>query len=353
MNIYFLQNSAAHYNCNLFNTLSREENIENVVVITRSLIGPVERNLQGVNLHVKPSFVKYLFEIMKVLPMKNVIVVYDGHSSFLVSFFLCIIGLFYKIRLVLWSLGAVPLRPKGLRGKLGDILAKLYCHSSEFIVCYGSHAKDYFVSLGISARKLYIAQNALPLPKIEIKDKYQKNNKQLEKVKIVFVGALKPQKNIELLIKVIAHHPYIKLDIIGDGPCFEEFRLIALNHNADNIVFIGSLFGSELSNRLVSYNFAVLPGLGGLAINTALSHGLPVICGPADGTEQDLVIDGHTGILLQSVTFKSLETAILNLLEKPNLCEEMGGNGQKLISEKYTVEEQAKVFMDVFNQVSV
>lgn len=353
LNIYFVQNSAAHYNCNLFNAISREKNIENVVVITRSLIGPVEKNLKGVNLHVKPNLIKYLLEIMKAASLKHAIVVYDGHSSSVASVALCITGLFFRLHLILWSLGAVPSRPKGLRGKFGDILAKLYCYSSEYIVCYGSHAKQYFASLGISVNKLYIAQNALPLPEIGIMDQYHKDNSRSEEVKVVFVGALRPQKNIDLLVKVIAHHPNIKLDIIGDGPCLEEFRSMVIKYNADNIVFVGPLFGSDLSKRLVSYQFAILPGLGGLAINTALSHGLPVICGPADGTEQDLVIDGYTGLLLQSVTFKSLETAILNLSGKLTLCEEMGSNGQKLISKKYTVKEQAKVFMDIFNQVGI
>jgi glycosyltransferase involved in cell wall biosynthesis len=44
----------------------------------------------------------------------------------------------------------------------------------------------------------------------------------------------------------------------------------------------------------------VLPGLGGLAINDAMMCGKPVICGEADGTEKDLIIDGTTGYLLHS-----------------------------------------------------
>jgi len=351
LNIYFVQSRAAHYNCKLFSEIAKKKNIDKVVVITRHLIGPVEKNLNGVDLIVRPGWIGFLLEVLRALTSRAGLIVFDGHSSFPASLFLCFAGKLYESNLVLWSLGAVPLRAQGFRSKIGDNLSKLYCSYSKFIICYGSHSKRYFLSLGVATDKLYVAQNALPHPEIPISDKIHNKDKASEEAKIVFIGALNPQKNIDLLVKVVACHPHIALDIIGDGPYLEELRSISFQCKADNVSFIGPLFELELSKRLNSYDFAVLPGLGGLAINSALSHGLPVICGPADGTEEDLVIDGHTGLLLDSVTFESLEAAILDFSVKLSKCHEMGKNGQNLISQKVTVEEQLKVFMHVFNQI--
>ena len=351
LNIYFVQSSAAHYNCMLFSEIAKEKDIDKVVVITRYLIGPVDENLNGVDLVVRASWVGFLLEILKVLTSRVGVIVYDGHSSFPASLFLCFAGNLYGRRLILWSLGAIPLRAQGLRAKIGDHLSKLYCSYSQFVICYGSHAKQYFASLGVSVDKLYVAQNAVPGPEVAMSAKTLGKGKNKLEAKVVFVGALKPHKNIDLLVNVVACHPNIALDIIGDGPYLGELLSISSQYKAENVSFVGPLYELALSKRLLSYDFAVLPGLGGLAINSALSHGLPVICGPADGTEQDLVIDGHTGFLLASVTFESLEAAILDFSGKLPKCHEMGENGKNLISQKVTVEEQVKVFMHVFRRI--
>ena len=44
----------------------------------------------------------------------------------------------------------------------------------------------------------------------------------------------------------------------------------------------------------------VLPGTGGLGLNEAMAHGLPMIAGYADGSADDLVVDGETGYRLRS-----------------------------------------------------
>ncbi len=47
--------------------------------------------------------------------------------------------------------------------------------------------------------------------------------------------------------------------------------------------------GRNLDSYFSSADLFVLPGTGGLAVQEAMSHGLPVIMGQGDGTNDDLV----------------------------------------------------------------
>ena len=44
----------------------------------------------------------------------------------------------------------------------------------------------------------------------------------------------------------------------------------------------------------------VLPGTGGLALNEAMAHGLPLVSGYGDGSADDLVQDGVNGFRLRA-----------------------------------------------------
>ena len=53
--------------------------------------------------------------------------------------------------------------------------------------------------------------------------------------------------------------------------------------------FIGAKHGDELKPYFAEADLFVLPGTGGLAVQEAMSHGLPVIVAKGDGTQDDLV----------------------------------------------------------------
>jgi len=87
--------------------------------------------------------------------------------------------------------------------------------------------------------------------------------------------------------------------------------------------------------------FAVLPGLGGLAINQAMCHQVPVICGPADGTELDLVENDVTGIRLSEATPETLAAAMERLARDPELANAMGRNARDLVRQRFTIDHCA------------
>jgi glycosyltransferase involved in cell wall biosynthesis len=93
----------------------------------------------------------------------------------------------------------------------------------------------------------------------------------------------------------------------------------------------------------------VLPGLGGLAINQAMMHGLPVVCGPADGTERDLLAGGKVGRLLDRVTPESLASAISDLAASD--LRSMGLAAQERIAAGFTLTCQVEAISDLVHAV--
>ena len=89
----------------------------------------------------------------------------------------------------------------------------------------------------------------------------------------------------------------------------------------------------------------MLPGLGGLAINHAMMLGRPVICGRADGTEQDLVIDGETGFYLEPLDETSLANILVLLARDPTRAKHLGRRAREHVNETATVEKMVERLM--------
>ena len=82
----------------------------------------------------------------------------------------------------------------------------------------------------------------------------------------------------------------------------------------------------------------LLPGTGGLALNEAMAHGLPLISGYADGSADDLVQDGVNGFRLRQFSSLEISQKLSKLLANTNLKEAMGAASRDLISSRFSFE---------------
>ena len=80
-----------------------------------------------------------------------------------------------------------------------------------------------------------------------------------------------------------------RLVIIGDGPERDFARSRLQKKFIRSAEFIGARHGAELKPYFTEADLFVLPGTGGLAVQEAMSYGLPVIVAQGDGTQDDLV----------------------------------------------------------------
>jgi glycosyltransferase involved in cell wall biosynthesis len=83
----------------------------------------------------------------------------------------------------------------------------------------------------------------------------------------------------------------------------------------------------------------VLPGTGGLGINEAMAHRLPIVSGFADGSADDLVVDGENGFRLREGTPKELAQKIAAMIDNTELANRMGEKSREWITGKFAFRE--------------
>ena len=190
---------------------------------------------------------------------------------------------------------------------LARIREKIYkwlYRKAMVLVPYGSLYKQYLLGLGISEEKIVVAQNTIDVESIV------RNNPSRtlgsfnhSTVRILYVGALAPQKRIDTAIEAVSQlidvGVNVSFDIVGGGRIFDDLKSQLLRKSDKvraGIYLHGAKYGEELKEFFLSSDVFLMPGTGGLGVNEAMAYGLPIISTIGDETVFDL-IDGN-GYLL-------------------------------------------------------
>lgn len=255
-----------------------------------------------------------------------------------------------------WSLGAIPGRPATWHSHIGDRLQQIFTQRCEAVISYSTYGASFFQDLGVPVEKTLVAHNTLDeqatfkaiedcRPHVEdLRQELQLTSHSVA----VFSGTINKGKKLDLLlyafsrVKTLSNVSDPRLLIIGDGPSLEEMKSLSCKLGISNSVLFVGRQHEMISAYFLLAQFAVLPGLGGLAINHAFAHGLPVICGPADGCELDLVHSGETGVYLPLMNEENLAQAMISLYRDPGLCARLGANARLLVTNKITLSSCAQ-----------
>lgn len=244
-----------------------------------------------------------------------------------------------------WGLGAPP------AGKAESLLRSKFLNSLDALIAYSKAGAEQYAACGISPRKIFVAANAVssrptqPAPERPIAYQDGKPN-------LLFVGRLQERKNLDLLLQACAALPANitpKLTIVGDGP--DRVRLEALAKNVfPAAYFTGAKHGTELDSYFNQADLFVLPGTGGLAVQQAMAHALPVIVGQADGTQGELVRP-ENGFVLATANLETLTSALTSVLSDPAKLRQMGLASYRIVSEEVNLEIMLESFAKAIKSV--
>lgn len=233
-----------------------------------------------------------LWHIIKNRPNTILCVNNSTQLTEYLAIFLCkILG----IRFVWWTHGydhgisKLPNFIKYLKKKY----VLFFLNKGNSIIVFADKGRDYLISNGISAEKIFVAPNTLDTSKlIEQKQTLEKqmsykdilvelNLKKDDKV-ILFSGQLNKNKKVENAIyatELVAKNiPSIKLVMIGGGSEYNRLTDLARQHIPSNSIFLGDLFDDLILAKWFSVaQLYIMPGYVGLAIIHAFSYGLPFI----------------------------------------------------------------------------
>jgi glycosyltransferase involved in cell wall biosynthesis len=169
----------------------------------------------------------------------------------------------------------------------------------------------------------------------------------------LFVGRLQARKRLDLLFRACAALPATlqpRVLVVGDGPARAEFEA-AGKQFYPRTEFVGGRHGQELEPFFAQADLFVLPGTGGLAVQQAMAHGLPVIVAQGDGTQDDLVQPG-SGWQVPPGDAAALQNALEQALANIPRLRMMGGEAFRIVVEDINLDTMAQAFATAVERVS-
>jgi glycosyltransferase involved in cell wall biosynthesis len=244
-----------------------------------------------------------------------------------------------------WGLGA----PKA--GNTEKLLRKKFLDSLDGIIAYSQAGARQYIDAGMKPERVFIAPNAVA-PRPQHQPAFRAAEFRDGKASLLFVGRLQERKRLDILLQACARlpsHLQPRLTIIGDGP--DRSRLEALAHSVYPAAqFTGARHGDQLEPFFDQVDLFVLPGTGGLAVQQAMAHGLPVIVGKADGTQVELV-KPENGWLLPGATVENLTATLKSAIGDVGRLREMGKASFRIVDEEVNLEVMVQGFVNAIQTI--
>lgn len=246
-----------------------------------------------------------------------------------------------------WGLGAPPL--SGLLSRLRQTRRVQFLNQFDALISYSRRGADEYAALGFPREKVFIASNAVsprPLWPIPLRP-----STFMGRPTLLFVGRLQARKRVDDLLRACAEidlQP--RLIIVGDGPEREHLERLA-KQVYPSAELIGAKHGAELKPYFTGADLFVLPGTGGLAVQEAMSYGLPIIAARGDGTQDDLVRES-SGWQIPPDDQHALLRAIRTALSDVARLRKMGAESYRVVSEEINLEKMVETFIRALNSLA-
>jgi glycosyltransferase involved in cell wall biosynthesis len=253
-----------------------------------------------------------------------------------------------KLPVLGWGLGAPPV--SGFLAVWRRWTRLRFLGSLDGLIAYSRRGAEEYRLLGVSPNRVFVAPNAVASrptqPPPDRPTEFQ------NRPVVLFVGRLQARKRLDNLLHACAALPVRlqpRLWIVGDGPARKDFEDLA-EKIYPGAEFVGARYGEELEEYFKAADLFVLPGTGGLAIQQAMSFGLPVIVAEGDGTQDDLVRP-ENGWRVPPEDLSDLKETLNNALSDPARLRRMGKESYRIVAEEVNLETMVAVFLEALASV--
>src|SRR5215204_6101437 len=170
------------------------------------------------------------------------------------------------------------------------------------------------------------------------------------------VGRVVHQKGLDIAMQALSGLKDLAWEwrIVGDGPRMDFLKLYAEELGiSDRVYFLGWQSREQLIEQYQRSNLFLFPsrheGMPNDVLE-AMASGLPVIASHIAGNEE-LVVDGKTGLLFPSEDVESLRVALRKLLTDAALRQKMGNASRRYMEENYSWKNTARQYELLLEQV--
>lgn len=375
--IIIVQRVCTHYRADLFEKLQKKFNLKLLVSKANEKANNTKlknsTEIEKIN-HKKMATLFFEITLFKkkypivicpgllvdLIRNKPDLIICEGESNIINNIAVFLYSHFTKTPYIWWGLGKVPSKQINKMRKYSIFIIRLMLEKASSIISYSSYGKNFYQSFVSNKEKVVKIQNSIDTTEVinkipHFKDMAMKERVKLnleEKTVLLFVGAFQKQKNIGLLIdayeELCNNRNDLALLMVGDGEEKRNIEMLVDHKRLKNVIFTGQQI-EEVSKFFLMADLFILPGLGGLAINHAMAHGLPIISEIADGTTADLIKDGYNGYIFEKNDLNDLIEKIDLVLDDREKMKMMGINSQKMILENFNIEIMVDEFEKVIN----
>jgi len=185
----------------------------------------------------------------------------------------------------------------------------------------------------IPQHKIFVLPNC-----IDYQTFHKASNRQFirksDEIVIGTVGRLEKVKGISYLLLamkiILTKFPDARLEIVGDGSQAGELVGITKKLGISNSVkFFGKF--TDVIPFYNKMNIFILPSIlegFGIVLLEAMAAGIPVVASDVDGI-REVVIQGESGILIPPKNPDAIASAVIQLIENPQLVKSLVENGLK------------------------
>lgn len=278
--------------------------------------------------------------VMKSKPDKVVILYHAGK----INYNLLLLKLQRRgIPYVLWGSGSGDRRTdlSGIQRQLKSLFKRTFIEKSHSYLTYGTMFAKQLVEQGYPKERIFVAQNTINVEGIYNKPSVRKVKEIQDPLRFLFVGVIFKNKRLDTAIEAFSrlakNNGNFIFDVVGNGEIIETLqRQVDELQLSSKIVFHGPKYGDDVNAFFKNADVFLLPGTGGLAVNEAMAHALPVITTPGDGTAYDLIEGKSNGFILDfDYDVRQLKDCLGYFLKQSHdHILEMGLKSQRIVKEK-------------------
>ena len=216
--------------------------------------------------------------------------------------------------------------------------------------------REHVPSGRIAVIRNFLDPSAFDVPSAEERASYRRRHAiASQDVVLGVVANLRPVKDHETLLRAAAllgAEPY-QLVLVGDGPSRADLEATAARLGiAGRVVFAGA--GEPGRNHHAHFDVSLLTSRSEGFPNSlleAMAAGKPVIA-TAVGGVPEVIIEGETGLLVESGDASSLAAAIRRLIGDASLREALGARGRERARDGFTAERVLPVLESLYIELA-
>jgi len=238
---------------------------------------------------------------------------------------------------------------------LGNIDAlQVTNRTADAVICVSNAVRNNLMRDGVLPQKLHVAYNGVDL------DLFSPREVARESQRILFVGALVPDKNIEMLIRafldVSQHYPAAELHICGGASLWDSPEFIdraAVARFSSRIIFHGILSSEALAEQYSRASICVIPSkfesFSLVSLEAQACGCVPLV---ADvGGVPETIDHGVSGFVYSPNDKATLAGALSALLADPARLSEAGRHAAQFAAATFSWDKTAAEYEDIICRV--